>query len=268
MSWANIRLADGHRLGIGQVITHRVELENQRVYAQQLEIELEKEREMREMKDRFVSLVSHEFRTPLTIITTSLSLVTEYFDRLPPGRVLEKLGTVQQQIQRMVEMMEDALRYSRSGAGKTEFVTEPVEIFPLCQHIIETQQIMDDNRHNILLSGDTGIVQADPHLLDHIITNLLTNAIKYSPQHTTITVTITRQPAVWHFAVRDEGMGVPEADLPKLFEPFHRAANARQLPGTGLGLSIVRDYVVLHGGNIMVESEIGQGATFTFTLPA
>lgn len=267
-SWANIWLSNERRLGIGQVITHRIDLENQRIYAHQLEMELEKERELRELKDHFVSLVSHEFRTPLSAMTTTVSLVIDYFDRLSREQVLEKLGQVQQQIRRMVDMMEDALRFSRSGAGMTEFTPVQVEVFPICQRVIDTLQLVDDYRHTIVLEAESGSVRADPRLLDHVLANILANAIKYSPVDTTISIAVTRQADVWQFTVQDEGIGVPEDDLSRLFEPFYRATNVRNLPGTGLGLSIVRDYVILHGGDIRVESTIGVGTTFIFTLPA
>ncbi|MCB9454393.1 MAG: PAS domain S-box protein [Anaerolineaceae bacterium] len=267
-SWANIWLSNERRLGIGQVITHRIELENQRIYAHQLEMELVKERELRELKDHFVSLVSHEFRTPLSAMTTTVSLVVDYFDRLSREQVLEKLTQIRQQIRRMVDMMEDALRFSRSDAGMTEFSPVEVKVSTLCQKVIDTLQLVDDYQHTIILEADSGSVQADPRLLDHVLTNLLANAIKYSPAGTAINIEVTRQADFWQFAVQDEGIGVPEDDLSRLFEPFYRATNVRNLPGTGLGLSIVRDYVILHGGDIKVESTIGVGTTFIFTLPA
>ncbi|MCA9916262.1 MAG: ATP-binding protein, partial [Anaerolineae bacterium] len=138
----------------------------------------------------------------------------------------------------------------------------------LCQKVIDTLQLVDDYQHTIILEADSGSVQADPRLLDHVLTNLLANAIKYSPVGTAINIEVTRQADFWQFAVQDEGIGVPEDDLSRLFEPFYRATNVRNLPGTGLGLSIVRDYVILHGGDIKVESTIGVGTTFIFTLPA
>lgn len=267
-SWANVELSSGRKLGIGQVITHRVELENQRIYANQLEVELEKERQLREIKDRFVSLISHEFRTPLAVMTTSLDLVVHYFDRLSTTRILDKLSTVQQQITRMVGLMEDALRFSKSQAGKTEFAPTEVELLPFLQSIIQMMELTDKGQHHIKLIGDAGWITIDPRLCEHIIANLLSNALKYSPAGTTIIVQAARQPQSWQISVQDQGIGIPEADLPHLFEPFHRASNAQEMPGTGLGLSIVKDYVEIHEGEIAVDSDVGQGTTFVITLPS
>ncbi|MCA9914562.1 MAG: PAS domain S-box protein, partial [Anaerolineae bacterium] len=120
-SWANVQLSDGRKLGIGQVVTHRVELEKQRLYAQSLELELQKERELRALKERFVSLVAHEFRQPLAAMSTSLDFVLRYQDRITAERSNEKLLMVQKQIQRMAVLIEDALRFSKADAQKTEF---------------------------------------------------------------------------------------------------------------------------------------------------
>ncbi|MCB9449910.1 MAG: PAS domain S-box protein [Anaerolineaceae bacterium] len=267
MSWANMRLSDGQQLSIGQVMSHRVELENQRIYALHLETELEKEREMREIKDRFISLMSHEFRTPLSVMNTSIDLVTHYLDRLPPERVLEKLGTIQQQIGRMVDLMEDALRFNKSQAGKTPFAPQEIDICPFCQSVIETLKVADNHQHEFIITGDTGLVRADSELLDHIFAKLLVNALRYSPDHTDIHITITQKSDFWIFHIQDEGIGIPEEDIPRVFEPFFRGRNVRNYSGTGLGLSIVKEYVEMHGGQIAVMSEVGTGTTFTFTLP-
>lgn len=266
-SWANVQLSNGRKLGIGQVITHRVELENQRIYANKLEAQLEKERQLREAKDRFVSLISHEFRTPLAVMTTSIGLIVHYFDRLSTDRILNKLLSIQQQITRMVELMEDALRFSKSQARKTEFSPTEIEILPFLQSIIQMMELTDNGQHQISLVGDAGSIKADPKLCEHIISNLLSNALKYSPEATTITVKTSKRPSSWQISVQDHGIGIPEEDLSDLFEPFHRARNAYNLPGTGLGLSIVKDYIDIHGGDIYVNSKVGHGTTFTVILP-
>lgn len=267
-SWTNVPLSNGHQLGIGQVITQRIELESQRLHAAQLEAELEKERQLREMKDRFVSLISHEFRTPLAVMATSIDLIVHYFDRLSTEKIADKLTGIRQQIDRMVELMEDALRFSKSQAGKTEFHPMKVDVLPFLQSIIQMLAVADNGRHQMTLIGDEGLMTVDPKLCEHIVSNLLTNALKYSPEATTITIKALKQPDKWQISVIDQGIGIPEADLTALFEPFHRARNAYDLPGTGLGLSIVKDYVAMHRGDIHVESKLGQGTTFTVVLPA
>lgn len=268
ISWSSVGLTDGHRLLSGQDVTHRVQLESQRMYANQLELELEKERELRELKERFVSLISHEFRTPLSVIKISVDLLSRYLDRLPPEKITEKLTTIQEQIQRMVAFMEDALRFSKNRAGKTDLVFEPIEILPMLERIIDNHRQTDDDKHQIVLLAKPGILHADRKLLEHIVSNLLSNALKYSPTDSTITVSVMSNYSQWQFEIQDEGIGIPSDDIPHLFEPFVRASNVRDQSGTELSLAIVKDYVELHGGEVSVESRLGKGTTFKFTIPA
>jgi len=266
-SWANVQLSDGRKLGIGQVVTHRVELEKQRLYAQSLELELQKERELRALKERFVSLVAHEFRQPLAAMSTSLDFVLRYQDRITPERANEKLSMVQKQIKRMAVLIEDALRFSKADAHKTEFAPQMLDARQSCEHILEPIRMANTKHQQIIVTVDDGQVLADPGLLDHILTNLLTNAQKYSPAHSTITIAVTAYADHWCYSVHDEGIGIPEGELAHVFDPFYRASNAKKHVGTGLGLSIVRDYVKMHGGTTDVSSVLGEGTTFTFTLP-
>ena len=254
-------------MGTAQDITHRIELENQRIYANKLESELEKEKELIKIKDQFASLISHEFRTPIAVINTSVDLIIRYFSRLSSDRILEKLVMIQKQIQSMVNLMENTLKYSRSEAGSTKFEPESVDVLALCQQVIETLKIIDTGNHQIILEADEGFLRADPNLLEHILSNLLSNALKYSSDNNTVTVRVIQQTDRWQFEVVDEGIGIPDDDVSKLFAPFHRASNASTVQGTGLGLAIVKDYVERHNGNIIVETKLGVGTKFIFTVP-
>lgn len=220
-----------------------------------------------DVETHFMSVVSHEFRTPLAAISTSVGLMRRYFDRLSPDCILEKLGGVEEQVQRLALLMEDALRYGKSEAGRTEYQPQSVPVRDFCQKIIDTCILTDENRHIIHLINSDGILWGDPALVDHILTNLLSNALKYSPEHTVVTMQVQHTSEGWQFQVQDQGIGIPTDELSELFQPFYRASNARQIAGTGLGLSIVKDYVLLHGGKIDVESTMGVGTTFTFILP-
>jgi len=266
-SWTKVVLESGDRLYIGQDISHRIELENQRFYANQLEVELEKERQLREVKDRFVSLIAHEFRTPLAVMTLSIDLIVRYFDQLSSDRILNKLGSVQNQIHRMVDLMEDALQFSKSRAGKIEYFPEEVDTAALLGEVIETFKLADGGQHPMVLEVDDGMMWTDPKLFEHVVSNLVSNALKYSPEGMNVTVEARRNAENWQVSVRDEGIGIPEKEMDKLFEPFHRAENAHHIPGTGLGLSIVKDYVQVLGGEIQVESTLGQGTTFHVRMP-
>ncbi len=267
-SWANVRLSKGHTLGIGQVITQRKQLEDARVRAHQLELDIEKERELREIKDRFVSMVSHEFRTPLAAIRSSIDMIIHYFDRLTRERIIEKLNIVNQQVQRMNDLMEDVLRFSRLRSGKATIRLELVDVLPLCLRVVESFKLASEDHRPIEVTGEGGRILTDVGLLEHVLTNLISNAIKYSAASAPVYLTIERLVEHIQFQIRDSGIGIPEQDISHLFEPFYRASNAREIPGTGLGLSIVHDCVTQLGGVITVESSVGVGTTFTVTLPA
>lgn len=167
----------------------------------------------------------------------------------------------------MIVLMEDTLRLSQNRIGKTIVSYAPIELLPMLERIVESHRQMDENKHRIVLLAKPGILNADAKLLEHIVSNLLSNALKYSPDHSTITLSVARNQNQWHFEIRDEGIGIPTDDLPRLFQPFTRASNVQDRPGTGLGLTIVKDYVELHGGQISVESSLGKGTTFRFSIP-
>lgn len=128
---------------------------------------------------------------------------------------------------------------------------------------------IDDRHHRFHLEIETPVptIRADRDFLEHIFLNLLTNALKYSPENTTITIAVSSDESAWHFSVRDEGIGIPEEDIKDLFEPFQRASNVGSVKGTGLGLAIVKQYIELHGGTIEVQSTEGKGTTVTVQLP-
>lgn len=266
-SWTKVILPTGSTLYIGQDITQRIELENERALAERLEIELENELVLRLVKERFVSLVSHEFRTPLAVMLTSLELVLVYYDRLPVETITQKLNGIRNQILRMVDLMEDALRFSKVKSGQMEIVAENVDVIEICENVIDALKATDTAGHDIVLIGDSGVIRTDPSLFNLILSNLVSNAIKYSPAGQ-ITILITQNFDNWEFSVVDQGIGIPKEEISNLFDPFYRATNALKLPGTGLGLSIVKDYVEIQGGNITVESTPNVGTTMTFSLPA
>ncbi|MCA9915642.1 MAG: HAMP domain-containing histidine kinase, partial [Anaerolineae bacterium] len=206
-------------------------------------------------------------RQPLAAMSTSLDFVLRYQDRITAERSNEKLLMVQKQVQRMAVLIEDALRFSKADAQKTEFAPQMLDARESCEHILEPIRMANAKNHQIIFTSDEGQVLADPGLLDHILTNLLTNAQKYSPENSTITVTLAREADCWLYSVTDQGIGIPEADVLHLFEPFYRASNAPKHAGTGLGLSIVKDYVEMHGGTLSISTVENEGTTFSFTLP-
>jgi PAS domain S-box-containing protein len=230
---------------------------------------LEKEREVSELRSSFVALVSHEFRTPLTIIQSSTDLLENYNHKLSDEKKYKLFGRVQGAVRRMTHLLEDVLLIGKAEAGKLNFKPQSMDLVAFCRDIVENLQMSSSSRHAIdfFMHGSCDNVQMDEKLLGHILSNLLSNAIKYSPQGGIVKLDVICAPDSVSFLIQDTGIGIPKPDLEKLFESFRRASNVGSIPGTGLGLAIIKKCIDLHGGQINVESEVGAGTTFTVTLP-
>lgn len=250
-------------------VTERQQLEEQRLINRALEVELEKERELIDLKQRFTTMVTHEFRTPLAIIQSTVNIVQSYFDRLPQDKLLERLDVVTKQAKRMSELLTDVLMFSHGEHGLKPAPHESIDLTLFIESLIEDLRNVDNNAHPILLSVNNPPIQleTDRRLLEHICLNLISNAIKYSPAGTPVNVTITREDDAVTFQVTDRGIGIPPGDLARIYDPFHRAANVGAHSGTGLGLPIVKQCVEALGGTIKAESSAGHGSTFTVRLP-
>jgi signal transduction histidine kinase len=237
--------------------------------ADNLEVVLEQERELIRMREGFISVVSHEFRTPLAVIVSSISLLTQYYERLTAEKRFDHIQRIQQQTYYMLEMLDDMLLYSRARAGKLEYTPVMLDFVEVCRKIFEEAVRLDGGKHEYKfnVNNHIGVLRTDAKLLQHILANLLSNAAKYSAEKTLIRVEISRKDEQIVLQVIDQGIGIPKQDLPKLFEPFHRARNAKDFKGTGLGLSIVRESVHAQGGTIEADSIEGVGTSFTVKLP-
>jgi signal transduction histidine kinase len=236
---------------------------------EELSVLLEREKELNQLKSRFVSMVSHEFKTPLTTILLSNNLLKRYGERMSPEQRFDELQVIERTVDYMSTLLENVLMVSRQEAGKIVFCPEMANVPQLCQKLVERFQAMSEETHMIEFSTEGDCVQAsvDPKLLEHILSNLLSNAIKYSPAGGTISFELIGNTDELIFRVKDEGLGISEADQQHLFESFHRGDNVGNIKGTGLGLSIVKQLVELHGGTISVESEVNKGTTVTVVLP-
>lgn len=237
---------------------------------------LEKERELSELRASFVSIVSHEFRTPLTTIQSSVELLEHYSDRLSPEKKQNHFIRILSAVRRMTQLLEDVLTIGKAEAGKLQFKPKPMDLVAFCRQIVESMQAFVTYQHTnashkhtltFVAHGGCTNAQMDENLLEHILTNLLSNAIKYSPNGGTVQFDLVCNQSSAVFRIQDTGIGIPTEDLDKLFDSFGRASNVGTIQGTGLGLGIVKKCVDLHGGNIAVESELGIGAAFTVTLP-
>jgi len=229
---------------------------------------LEKEKELGELKSRFVTMASHEFRTPLATILSSTELLEHYSHKWGEEKKLNHLQRIQAAVKHMTELLNDVLVIGKAEAGKLEFQPTPLDLAQFCRKLVEEMQLTAGT-HTIAFRtlGLCTTACMDEKLLRHILSNLLSNAIKYSPQGGTVHFDLVCEQGKAVFRIKDDGIGIPVTEQAQLFNSFHRASNVGNISGTGLGLAIVKKSVDLHGGNIKVDSEVGFGTTFTATLP-
>ena len=238
--------------------------------ASQSERELAAEREVSELKSRFVTTVSHEFRTPLGITMSAIELLRHYEDRLPPEEKAQLFEDIYSSTRNMAGLMEQVLVLGRVDAGKLAYRPAPLDLDTLARKLTDESHSATNRKCLIEWSveNDLSGATADEALLRHIFSNLLNNGVKYSPAGSTVHFSARREGLMAVFTVKDRGIGIPDADLPKLFEAFHRGSNVGEIPGTGLGLVIIKRCVDLHNGSIRVDSKPGAGTTFTVRIPA
>jgi signal transduction histidine kinase len=234
------------------------------------ERELTAERELSELKSRFVTTVSHEFRTPLGITMSAIELVRHYEDQLPPEEKRQLYDDIFTATKNMAGLMEQVLVLGRVDAGKLAFKPAPLDLDTFARKLTDESLSATNKKCPIAWQAETALAGAhvDEALLRHILTNLLSNAVKYSPAGAPVQFRARREGPMLVITVQDHGIGIPEKDLPQLFEAFHRGGNVGDIPGTGLGLVIIKRCVELHSGSIQVKSPPGEGTTFTLRLPA
>ncbi len=256
--------------------THWVSIQRNITDRKQAEAEirnaLERERELRELKSRFISMASHEFRTPLATIMASSDLLKSFGHKLSEEKKLERLNKIQKEVNGMTQLLEDVLLIGKAESGYVEFNPTLLDVQTLCQDLLDEVQMTSD-RHvftfTVISSETTEIlpVFADEKLLRHILTNLLSNAVKYSPHGGEVRLILQYEPASITFQIQDQGIGIPLADQAHLFEPFHRGSNAGSIAGTGLGLAIIKFAANLHSGSIQFVSAVEVGSTFMVSIP-
>ena len=236
---------------------------------QELEESLEREKELGILKTNFVSMASHEFRTPLTSIKATSDVILKYFDKLSRNDINERLGKITSEVEDMTTMLEDILIIGKSESQKLDYNPKLLDIVSLIKGIITEYQLSESEKRHIVYDTSSPIIElnADKKWLKHIVLNLLSNAIKYSDKNELIEISIIQKLSTVSFGFKDFGIGIPQEDIKLLFEPFHRGANVQNISGTGLGLSVLKKAVDLHKGEIEVESKIGEGSNFKVILP-
>lgn len=262
---------------------------------------LTKEKTLRQLKSQFVSKVSHEFRNPLSAIITSTELLTVHDAQINETKKTEYLNHIKKAATHMTELLGDVLLVGQTEAGKIDFNPAPLNLEKFCKELTEEIQLCTKNSNKIIFTvqgrcvrqgennisisnlqclekkqanniistkqATTQLPALDEKLLRHILTNLLTNAVKYSPNGETIKFDLFCLQEEAIFRIQDKGIGIPYTDQEELFNEFHRCRNVGKIPGNGLGLSIVKQYVDLHGGNISFVSKEGVGTTFIVSIP-
>lgn len=230
---------------------------------------LSQERELHEMKTRFVSLVSHEFRTPLGVTMSAVEVLRHYRERITEEKRTELLEDIHSATLQMSGLMEQVLLLGRAEAGKINWRPTALDLPELCGKLVDEGLSALNRRCPVSFSveGDFSGALMDEALVRHIIGNLLSNAVKYSPEGSLVDFKLCRQDEEAVFIVQDCGIGIPAADQARLFEAFHRASNVGETPGTGLGLLLVKRCVELHHGCLQMQSQEGVGTTFTVRLP-
>ncbi|MEO8392019.1 MAG: PAS domain-containing sensor histidine kinase, partial [Chloroflexota bacterium] len=235
---------------------------------QDLRTALAKEKELNELKSRFVSMVAHDFRSPLASIQSSSDLLNNYGDRMIAEKKQHHFKRISSQIKNLTGILEDTLTISKTEAIGVSLHPLSTDFVPFCQAIIDDMQLIDATRPiRFTVNGEVGKVEIDRDQLRRVLVNLLSNAAKYSPEGSAIEFNVQSGNEQVILRIQDEGIGIPEADQSHLFEVFHRAGNVGDIPGTGLGLVIVKRAVEAHGGSITVESQVDLGTTFILALP-
>ena len=252
-----------HVLSMALDITQRKQAEVEMLKA------LAREKELSQLKSNFVSMVSHEFRTPLAIIQSSAELLREFFQKMAREERDEQLESITGNTRRMAGMMEGILVLSRLDAGRLDFTPSALDLDGFCRRAVDEVLSATSRRCPIELALAPGLPQAraDERLLTHILTNLLSNAVKYSEPGGCVRFAVERDGGEARYMIRDEGIGISEEDQHMLFTAFHRGANVGSRAGTGLGLLLVKRCVELHRGKVRIESKVGRGTTVTVRLP-
>jgi PAS domain S-box-containing protein len=272
LQFSPIRTTSGQLTNIVCVlndITARKYLEAEQIAKEKIQVALGKERELRELKDRFLSMMSHELRTPLALIQLAHDMLHQYGSKASAEERAQYLESIQLQVEHLTEIISDVMTVSRSDNGAHDFAPEIIDLITFCRTIVEEFQLSYHRTHSIHFEYSDPMIKApvDRQLLRQALTNLLSNAIKYSPEGSLVQFNLYTNGTQAQIDVKDQGIGVDSEDLRLLFEPFHRGKNSGTIPGTGLGLTITRQAVKAHGGTITVTSELGNGSTFSVSLP-
>ncbi|MCS6965641.1 MAG: PAS domain S-box protein, partial [Candidatus Kapabacteria bacterium] len=236
----------------------------------QLQEALEHEQELAVARSRLMSTIAHEFRTPLAGIQLSVELLRDYFEHLSPAERQQELSNIAARAQDLNTLVTDFLTQSSLDALRRSMSFEMLSLQEICHEAAERIQPLlhsKSQRLEMALAKNAVYIRGDAKVLRFILLNLLTNASKYSGMHQSIHLRLRTELGTVVVEIEDHGIGIPEEDLPKLFQPFFRGSNTQGIPGVGLGLAMVKEFVEAHRGSIQLRSRVGFGTTVLLYLP-
>ncbi len=235
----------------------------------QTQAALAKEKQLNVFKSQIIATVSHEYRTPLTSILAAASTLVKHSQQLDESKQQRFLGIIEQKARYMSKLVDNMLLVNQLELEKPKFKPIPLDLLQFFSDLIEQERETASDRHELIfqITGNNQDFWGDRGLLQQIFINLMSNAIKYSPDGGTIEFHLISKESEVIFYIKDQGIGIPIADQENLFQSFSRGSNVDTIPGTGLGLAIAKACVELHGGNVTLSSEVGQGTKVTVSLP-
>ncbi len=230
---------------------------------------LAKEKQLNGFKSQFIATVSHEYRTPLASILAAASTLKQHSDKLDNSKQQRFLQIIEEKTRHLSKLVDEVLQVNQMELEKTKFKPIPLDLLQFFSELMEQQRLTTDEKHEFIfkINGNCQDFWGDKGLLRQIFTNLISNAIKYSPNGGDIEFHLIGKETEITFSIQDDGIGIPSKEQKNLFQSFSRASNVDTIPGTGLGLAIVKSCVELHGGNITLDSIINQGTKVFVTLP-
>ena len=252
-----------------RVIGTHSDVSRRKEFEESLRSAIAKEKELNDLKSRFVSMASHEFRTPLSTILMMEDSLMAYWKWMDEDQIVSKLQNIKDQVIHLTKVVTDVMQVAKIQEGKLSYDAKKIDLVALCNGVIEgfnadkflITKIQFDNKFASLL------MDLDSRLIVQVLNNLISNAIKYAQPNPAIKIQLYQQSNEILISIQDNGIGIPEADQKNLFQPFYRAENVKQIQGNGLGLNIVKESILLHGGNITFDSKLGEGSVFVVHLP-
>jgi PAS domain S-box-containing protein len=253
---------------IRNFIAIKIDITDRKAFEESLRSAIAKEKELNELKSRFVSMASHEFRTPLASILMMSDSLMAYWKRMEEQQIELKLKNIKDQVQHLAKVVTDVMQVSKIQEGKLSFEPKVIDFIQLCNGVIKDFNTDQTLKHKIHFECNLPNLRMrlDSRLILQVLNNLVSNAVKYSHPNPVVTIKLKECNHEFQLSIKDNGIGIPPSDHKNMFEPFFRAENAKQIPGNGLGLNIVRESIRLHGGDIGFTSNLGKGTTFVVHL--